>query len=289
MHNAHDAVDYLGASPETFIPALQKITSGIQQIDPLTGKVTEQFKKAYNALKEWGNITFDRVAKRIQNLRKAVEGGFIDTNSLEREFRDVSQQLKLQIVTELQPTKGQYKSEGAYNSVLASEYISRLQDLGGDIFVEMARREFANFFDKTGRAMGAAIESQAKSLNTTNIELPQKSFDVQNFSQALSPIISRFDQLANKDQTRNTVDYSGSIALIITEIQNVKTAVVTLDTNLTNSVNNLENSIKQMTIGNNYNVNINQEGFTIQQKSDADYLARSTISALRSGIGNGSV
>ena len=61
------------------------MAKGIQKIDPLTGKVTEQFKKAHAALKEWANVTFDKVAQRIQKLRKAVEGGLLKKESLEAE------------------------------------------------------------------------------------------------------------------------------------------------------------------------------------------------------------
>ena len=344
MQNARDAMEYMGASHDKFLPALNKMAQGVQKIDPLTGKVTEQFKKLYASAKELMNLAFDKVSQRIQNLRKAVEGGFIDKSALEREFKEASKQLKAQIVMELEPTRGQYQSQSAYQSVLASEYISRLQNLGGDNFVEMARKEFSNFFDKTGKSMGAAIERQVKSMNIT-AEVGKSSVNTQNFSQALSPVVSKLEQIANQKQS--IADYSGSMSVIVTEIKNasaniqtVRAAVANLDAtikglqmpsyddsrtiselqNINSAVLTLENTIKSQTTqnfddrnilsgisevrnavssvevalksiegGSTYDIDINQQGFVVQQKSDADYLARSTASALRSGIGNGGV
>ena len=95
MQSAQDAVKYLGASPEKFMPALNSLFKGIQKIDPLTGKVTEKFKKAYDALKQWANVTFDRLGQRIQKIRQAVEGGFIDRSALEKEAKNALQQSSL--------------------------------------------------------------------------------------------------------------------------------------------------------------------------------------------------
>ncbi|MBQ6920222.1 MAG: phage tail tape measure protein, partial [Synergistaceae bacterium] len=160
MQTAQDAVKYLGASPEKFTPALNSLTKGIQKIDPLTGKVTEQFKKAYDALKQWSSVTFDQLAQRIQRIRRAVEGGFIDQSALQAEFERVSKQVKLQVSAELAPTRESYKSQDAFNSVVASEYVARMGELGGEAFMNLLQREFSGLYDKSGAAIGAAIMKQ---------------------------------------------------------------------------------------------------------------------------------
>ena len=107
-------VTYLGASPSKFTHALNSLMKNIQKIDPLTGRVTEAFKKGHDALKEWANVTFDKLSQRIQRLKKAVEGGFLNRKALEDEFQNLSKELKLQIVTELEPTRGQYRDKSAF-------------------------------------------------------------------------------------------------------------------------------------------------------------------------------
>jgi len=302
LQKAQDYVTYMNEAPENFTPTLEKMAKGLQKIDPLTGKVTEQFKKAYNALKQWSSVTFDRVAKKIQNLRKAVEGGFIDKKALENEFRDTSEKLKLQIVTEYAPTKGQYQNQEAYRSVLASEYMSRLQDLGGETFVEMAKKEFSNSFAKTGSAIGEMIERTAKrsTLNAqivriNGVEQAQNSqgFNMQSFTQALNPVVSGIQQLATqKQQAAPFVDYSSYIASIITElkntnvsVQNVKVAVDNMNSNFAT----LGETMKKSGGGNTYNVEVKLENVNVNNKADAVMTGNTVASAVRQGLGNGGI
>ena len=280
------------------------MAKGIQKIDPLTGKVTEQFKKAYSALKEWANVTFDKVAQRIQRLRKAVEGGFIDKKALEEEYRKISSQVKAQIIMELEPEKKNY-SQSQYRSILASEYQSRMTEMGGESFSEMMKKEFGQI---SGEAMGAIIERTADRtaraftnsygntqkifVNSQEIQQGSQSFNIQSFTQALNPVVSGIQQIATQRQSSPVIDYSNNIAAIITElkntsvnIQNVKVAVDNLSSNFTT----LGEAMKNSGGGNTYNVEINQTGFNIQQKSDADNVARLTESAVRQGLGNGGI
>ena len=212
MQNAQDAVKYLGVSPEKFTPVLNSLTQGIQKIDPLTGKVTEKFKKAYDALKQWSNVTFDQLAQRIQRLRKAVEGGFIDESALEAEFKRTSQQVKLQIATDLQPTRESYKSQDAFNSVVASEYVARMGELGGEAFMKLLQREFSGLYDRSGAAIGAAIMRQVNNglsseavLKVNGVDMlkqdrqSQSVLDFSAFGKTLAdvvnPLISKIEQV----------------------------------------------------------------------------------------------
>ena len=362
IERAEDAINYLGASPEKFTPALNNMAKGIQKIDTTTGKVTEQFKKAYDTLKQWSNITFNQLTQRIQRLKKAVEGGFIDKSALEDEFKRISQQVKLQVVTELAPTKGQYKTSGAYESVIASEYISKMAELGGEVFTDMLKKEFSS---QTGTEIGQSILAQINKgfqQNSSWLNFNGKNINATNqqdiplaITNALNPLVTKIEQLASPQQpTNNNINnYSSAVNVIISAIREVTEAVKaqkisveipnqydntnlarniqslqdsivslrqsnennfkqTQDTirsinisstqqdftpvisalsssnsGIIEAVNSVETAIKSMTPSNTYNIEINQQGFMIQQKSDADSLARSTVSALRTGFGNG--
>ena len=241
MQSAQDAVKYLGASPEKFSPALNSLTQGIQKIDPLTGKVTEQFKKAYDALKQWSNITFDQLAQRIQRLRKAVEGGFIDESALEAEFKRTSQQVKLQIATELQPTRESYKSQEGFNSVVASEYVARMGELGGEAFMQLLQREFSGLYDQSGAAIGAAIMRQVDNglnsevvMKINGIDMLQKekqsqpTLDFSNISKVLtdsvSPLVSRIEQISIP-QVSSSNDISSHFPEVIAAINNLQARI----------------------------------------------------------------
>ena len=152
--SAKDAINYLGDSPNQFVPALQSMLNGIQKIDPVTGKLTEKFKKAHDVLKEWANVTFDNLTNRIQKLRKAVEGGFIDKSVLEKELKDSLPQLKLQVISELEPTRGQFKSQSAYEATVASDLVAKVIDLFGEAGQEFVQKIYQGM---TGTEIGKAI------------------------------------------------------------------------------------------------------------------------------------
>lgn len=430
LANAQDTINYLSVSPEKFMPALNSMMKGIQRIDPLTGKVTEQFKKAHDALKQWGNVTFDQLSNRIQKLRRAVEGGFIDQSALEAEFRRVMPQLKLQVVNDLQPQREQYRSDRDFQAVVASELISRIYDLFGEIGMDMARSTFPR---TTGSEMGRAIiaeverglsntsgtfkidgveqftqglgsianfpqnisnaispfvsqleqlhisqnnpslpvardyssviasvvrEIQASSqanVNAVNgvtsavnavenaVKSQQTDSSQTNISQVLTnafaPFVSRIEQSGNQFQSssatmaKNIQDLDGSIhtlknsadanisainqlqaslkatgdsatntvsiapltgavqnlASALNVIQNIQQANSSALSEVINAVRSVETALRSINAGNNYDIDINQQGFLIEKKSDADMLARSTVNALRSGIGNGGI
>ena len=393
MQTAQDAVKYLGASPEKFTPALNSLTKGIQKIDPLTGKVTEQFKKAYDALKQWSSVTFDQLAQRIQRIRRAVEGGFIDQSALQAEFERVSKQVKLQVSAELAPTRESYKSQDAFNSVVASEYVARMGELGGEAFMNLLQREFSGLYDKSGAAIGAAIMKQVDNGLNSDVVMKINGVDMlkrggqtqanlnfsalsKAFTDSVNPLISKIEQVTipqaassndisshfpeiitvmnklqagidnnssalgraneallafvnsigniNVQNTANPVlavqDYSSQFANVIKEIQAVSTGLAAVQSiaqanvsavnsigvtagsiqslnqahsttlaEIINAVKAVEVAVKTTNAGNNYDIDINQQGFIVEKKADADLIARNTASALRSGLGNGGV
>ncbi len=340
ISKSQDMINYLGASPQKFLPALNSLAKNIQKIDPVTGKITEDFKKAHDALKQWSNITFDKLTKRIQNMRKAVEGGFLDKSALEREYKNALSQITLQVKTELEPTRDLYKTQSNYDSVFASEVYSRMFELGGDVFADKMKQDFQG---QTGAAMGHALAVYLKKeLNGDNAPIfkvngikqeTQQINDRNNEIFNLQQVAQTFDNIATRIENINIQapaapvarDYTSSIAQVVNEIkilnnsmlavenavkalnitQNVDNTsennnvdlapvisliqnLVQVNTNnssqIVNAVNNLNNATT-----NNYNIDIHQEGFNIQKKSDADSLARSTAGAIRTGLGNGGV
>lgn len=205
LTNAQEAINYLGASPDKFMPALNSMMNGIQRIDPLTGKVTEQFKKAHDALKQWSNVTFDQLASRIQRLRRAVEGGFVDQSALEAEFRRVLPKLRLQVVNDLQPQHEQYRNDFDYQSVVASEFIARISDMFGEVGINLARDIFSG---QTGADMGRSILAEVERgmgnySDTFTIDgvdqftqgLGSIASLPQNIADAVSPYVMRLEQL----------------------------------------------------------------------------------------------
>ena len=180
------------------MPALNQMMKGIQRIDPMTGKLTEKFKKAHDALKQWANTSFDQLTSRVQKLRRAVEGGFIDKSALEAELKRVMPQLKLQVVNELQPQREQYRSERDYQAVVASELISRLNDMFGEVGMNMARDMFNG---QTGADMGRAIVTEVErgfsgssgTFKLNGIDQLQQSISSlpQNISNAFQPYVSK--------------------------------------------------------------------------------------------------
>ena len=273
LANAQEAITYLQASPDKFLPALNSMMNGIQRIDPLTGKVTEQFKKAHEALKQWGNVTFDQLSNRIQRLRKAVEGGFIDKSALEAEFKRVMPQLKLQVVNDLEPLRSQYRTESDYQAVIASALISKINDLFGDFGTQLA----ANIFNgKTGSEMGHSIIAEVErgisnissTFNLNGIDQFNQGLGSiqnlpQNISNAISPYVLKLEQFNNAaaafgqrgsgaalDLVKNSNqlgNFSGTFNINgIEQLQQGLNSIATLPLNISNAVSPYVSKLEQI-------------------------------------------
>lgn len=308
LEGANDAITYLGASPEKFMPVLSTLTKNIQKIDPLTGKVTEQFKKAHDALKQWASVTFDQLSARIQRLRKAVEGGFLNGRALKKEFDSVLKQATAQVVVEMRPMEESLKASGNYEAVLASEVFAKMQDLGGDIFVRMMQEKFPSIGATTGAAMGQALLSEInRGSSTPIIKINGKEYlnapkvsEPQNTTQALTVSLNELGQKLERmsnSPVQQARDYSANISQVVSEIQKATAEIMRLrEISQTNSSNvqqvtarlsSFEGILKALNFGNNYEINITQKDFNVQNKADADYAARLASEAVKTGLGNG--
>ena len=124
-----------------------------------------------------------------------------------------------------------------------------------------------------------ALRKSAESSNSailqlqTSVKAAGDSYDATNITRAINPLTEVVQNLAG----------------VLTTIQNINQASNAAILDVINSVRSLESTVKSLDAGNNYDIDINQQGFIIEKKSDADMLARSTVTALRSGLGNGGV
>lgn len=217
FNSAKDAINYLGEAPQSFVPALTHLINGIQRIDPITGKLTEKFKKAHDALKEWANVTFDKLTNRIQKLRKAVEGGFIDKSELEKEFKNVMPQIKLQVISELEPFRGQFNSKNAYAATLASDFINNVIDIFGDAGEEMVKKIYQGM---SGAEIGKAIlRDNQRSLSGGNNTIAYINGieqgiikSVNSLSDTIGALYFNLDQLTTHEYEVNDNIFSFSIA-----------------------------------------------------------------------------
>ena len=99
------------------------------------------------------------------------------------------------------------------------------------------------------------------------------SYDATNITTAITPITGLLQNLLTT----------------LTTIQSMRQGNETAILGVINSVQAIESILKSLDVGNNYDIDIIQQGFNVEKKSDADLLARSTANALRSGIGNGGI
>ena len=237
LQTTQDAVEYLNVSPSKFMPALNSLYKNIQKVDPLTGKLTEQFKKAHDALKQWSNVAFDQLSQRIQRLRQAVEGGFIDKSAIEREAKDALQQIKMQVVMDLEPLKNSFKSQSAYYSAVASDVYSKAFEMGGDIFADALRSELQGYSAQSGEAMGRAFVKQAeKGLSNVSSTLKINGIDMQTkgsnahglnsqslgtaLSDSVKPFISKLEEIGNKQTAagQNFTSMASSLTPILNKL-----------------------------------------------------------------------
>lgn len=259
MQHANDAVKYLGEAPEKFDATLKKLFSNIKKINPLTGELTKEFKKAHDALKQWSETNFNNLLNRIGKLRKAVENGFLDKSYLEEEIKAVAPKIKLQIVKELEPMRGQW-SEKAYLATVASELLSKFQEIAGESGVKIFNRIYgdmradsigASIVNDVAKQLGVQIgnlasikingqetvQNHVNSLDKKYAELSAalKNFEnlPQNISNAVETSLSKSEQLNSTQTKTETKDnsaaaiqnYSKQFSQIITGVQETTTAI----------------------------------------------------------------
>lgn len=259
MQHANDAVKYLGEAPEKFDATLKKLFSNIKKINPLTGELTKEFKKAHDALKQWSETNFNNLLNRIGKLRKAVENGFLDKSYLEEEIKAVAPKIKLQIVKELEPMRGQW-SEKAYLATVASELLSKFQEIAGESGVKIFNRIYgdmradsigASIVNDVAKQLGVQIgnlasikingqETVQNHVNSLDKKYAELSAALKNFENLPQNISNAVETSLSKSERRNSTqskteakdnsaaviqDYSKQFSQIITGVQETTTAI----------------------------------------------------------------
>ena len=128
----------------------------------------------------------------------------------------------------------------------------------------------------------------------SSFDLLRKSTDANS-----SALTSLQNSLASSNSSGSSESFSGALAPLVNSVQSLAVTVSGIQSinqdnavvisEITNAVRSVESAVKAISGGNTYNIDIHQEGFQIEKKSDADILARSTATAFRTGIGNGGV
>lgn len=315
LSHARDAVEYLGASPSKFVPALQAMANGLNKVDAMTGKVPESFKKATKALKEFADMTFDKLKGRIQEIKDAVEGGFVDRKALEAEFKGAFEKAQLKVTAELLPRRGEYQDPKVFSGVLMSEIKKEMESIGGKGYGDKAVVELRKLMERFGGDLGRYFEDQkriaerrekydvkpqAQQAQRTEPQRPQEQDKTQGIVQGILngfvPFMSKLEG-AQSGQAAAAQSLANAIAPINAVIQTLVVklgAVQGAVTANTTALSSATGAIEKMGTPDgpsrksepSIHIEINQHGFIIQKKSDADMVAKLASGALRTGLGN---
>lgn len=316
LDNARDAVEYLGESPAKFLPAIQSMVNGLSKVDTVTGKVSEAFKKGQKALKDFADMTFDKLKGRIQQIKDAVEGGFVDRKALEAEFKGAFEKAQLKVTAELLPKRGEYQDPKVFSGVLMSEIRKEMESIGGKDYGDKAAEELRKIGERFSGDVARALEEQKRlterrakydfnpqAQQQTRAVAEQRPTEqdktqalVQGITNSIGPFMSKLES-SQSVQAVASQSLANAIAPVNAAIQNLAAklglmqgAVTTNTTALTGVAGAIE---KIMNIGGpsqksapSIHIEINQNGFIIQKRDDAGLVANLVAGALRTGLGN---
>ena len=149
-------------------------------------------------------------------------------------------------------------------------------------------------------ASGATYQTSSALVSKDMLSLSQSVSALKNSTDSnINAMSSLQNTIVSMNTSTSGERFSSTLAPLVNSVQGLSSAVTSIQsvnqansaaiTEITNAVKAVEAAVKAINAGNNYDIDINQQGFMIEKKSDADMLARSTIAALRSGLGNGGV
>lgn len=311
-----DAVEYLGESPAKFLPALQSMVNGMNKVDTVTGKVSEAFKKGQKALKDFADMTFDKLKSRIQQIKDAVEGGFLDRKALEAEFKGALEKAQLKVTAEMLPRRGEYQDPKVFSGVLMSEIRKEMESIGGKDYGDKAAEELRKLAERVGGDLGRLLEDQkriterrekydlkpqAQQQPRTGTEQRPQGQDksqtiVQSITNGIGPFMSKLESAqssqasAAQTLTNAIAPINAAIQTLVSKLGLVQVAVAANTTALTGVTGALEKagsaggSTQKATPS--IHIEINQNGFIIQKRDDAGLVANLAAGALRTGLGN---
>ena len=312
IEKTQDAIDYLAASPAKAIPALKSLMAGIEKINPITGKVTEGFKKAHDTLMELLNANVEKFKNKIQSLQEAIKRGFLDQKSVDDEFERVFKEVQAKVTLDMEPKRGDYDPK-TFGSVVAAEIAKAMEDIGGESYGKKAEQELKKIAETFGGDIARALEMQDKArkraeeserfLPGYNVpQAPQQQKEPQKAEQqdistaianALKPatdgIASSFQSVQAKaaQDTAATINPLADLIRSLTAKLGLAQGAIEGNTTALTTVSSLlGNMPTQASQKGDVNVTINQHDFIVQEKKDARRVADMTAGAFRTGLGN---
>ena len=316
LDNARDAVEYLGESPAKFLPAIQSMVNGLSKVDTVTGKVSEAFKKGQKALKDFADMTFDKLKGRIQQIKDAVKGGFVDRKALEAEFKGALEKAQLKVTAEMLPKRSEYQDPKVFSGILMSEIRKEMEAIGGKDYGDKAAEEMRKIGERFSGDVARALEEQkrlaerrekydfkpqAQQQPRTVVEQRPQGQDktqalVQGITNSIGPLMSKLES-SQSVQAVAAQSLANAIAPVNAAIQNLAaklglmqgavTANTTALSSVAGAIEKAGNAggTSQKTAPS-IHIEINQNGFIIQKRDDAGLVANLAAGALRTGLGN---
>ena len=311
-----DAVEYLGESPSKFLPALQSMVNGMSKVDTATGKVSEAFKKGQKAIKEFADMTFDKLKSRIQQIKDAVEGGFLDRKALEAEFKGALEKAQLKVTAEMLPRRSEYQDPKVFSGVLMSEIRKEMESIGGKDYGDKAVEQLRQMAERVGGDLGRFLEDQKRiterrkeyDLKAQGQQQPRAATEqrpqgqdkaqtiVQSITNGIGPIMSKLESAqsgqasAAQNLTNAIAPINAAIQALVGKLGLVQGAVVANTTALSSMAGALEKAggagESSQKAAPSIHIEINQNGFIIQKRDDAGLVANLAAGALRTGLGN---
>lgn len=311
-----DAVEYLGESPSKFLPALQSMVNGMSKVDTATGKVSEAFKKGQKAIKEFADMTFDKLKSRIQQIKDAVEGGFLDRKALEAEFKGALEKAQVKVTAEMLPRRGEYQDPKVFSGVLMSEIRKEMESIGGKDYGDKAVEQLRQMAERVGGDLGRLLEDQKRiterrkdyDLKPQGQQQPRAATEqrpqiqaqaqpiIQSITNGIGPIMSKLESAqsgqasAAQTLTNAIAPINAAIQALVGKLGLVQGAVVANTTALSSMAGALEKAggagESSQKAAPSIHIEINQNGFIIQKRDDAGLVARLAVGALRTGLGN---
>ena len=169
--------------------------------------------------------------------------------------------------------------------------------------VPASMRTETHSFDILDAAQAFGERAAAMALNMQQRSSNSQAYQGKDYSPAFEGVIAAVHSVADAvSAVENAVKSrqpAQDISPVIASVQSLSEIVGGIRTlqqkngtalaDIVEAVSSIRDNVKNVKPDNTYNIDIHQQDFKIADKSDADYLARSAVEALRRNFGNGGV
>ena len=250
----NQGISSISSLPQNISNAFQPYVSKLEQLN-----TTQSSKQSLPTIRDYSNV----LASIIKEIQTSSSANVSAVNN---------------VVTAVNAVKTVVETQNKNTTVVVDQNgITQAVTTGVNPLLGALQAMSANLasIQNTAQAGVTAVNGVTSAVNAVENAVKSQemtaNIDESSISNAVDPLTSAVQNLSTVLNTIQALHQANSNA-----INDVLTAV-----------NSLETAIKAMNTGNTFDIDINQEGFMIGKKSDADILARATANALRAGIGNG--